>query len=131
MAIIRPAQVGHNSERGGRPEKARLLQKAQRQLTVRGHMQSFKVRCYEAAKWDGIEPHDIEAQDEREAAEIVCGGPLIGRGKPPSGSPRCPDRVWHASPLVSLSMRRARRLNGLQIGDRELPEGNGLLRPLA
>ncbi len=45
-------------------------------------MQSFKVRCYKAAKWDGIEPHDIEAQDEREAAEIVCGGPLIGRGKP-------------------------------------------------
>ncbi len=40
-------------------------------------------------------------------------------------------RGWHASPLVFHSMRRARRLNGLQIGDRELPEDNGLLRPLA
>lgn len=46
-------------------------------------MQSFKVKCYEAAIWDKIEPRDIEAQDEQEAAERVCGGPLVeGRGKP-------------------------------------------------
>ena len=56
-------------------------------------MQSFKVRCYEAAKWDWIEPRDIEAQDEREAAEIVCGGPLIEAGKP--GQLRA--QVWPAS----------------------------------
>ena len=56
-------------------------------------MHSFKVKCYEAAKWDGIGARDIEAQDEREAAESVCGGPLIGRGKP--GQLRA--QVWPAS----------------------------------
>ncbi len=45
-------------------------------------MQSFKVRCYEAGKWDEIEPRDIKAQDEREAAERVCGRPLMEWGKP-------------------------------------------------
>ncbi len=46
-------------------------------------MPRFKVKCYKAAKWDGIKPHDIQAQDEQEAAERVCGGPLIeGAGKP-------------------------------------------------
>ncbi len=45
-------------------------------------MPRFKVRCYERAIWDGIEPRDIEAQDEQEAAEIVCGTPLIEGGKP-------------------------------------------------
>ncbi len=44
-------------------------------------MPRFNVRCYEAAKWDGIEPHDIEAQDEQEAAASVCGGPLREGGK--------------------------------------------------
>ncbi len=38
---------------------------------------------------------------------------------------------WHASPLVSLSMRRARRLNGLQIVNRELPIGDCPLYPSA
>ena len=56
-------------------------------------MQSFKVICYDAAKWDGIGPRDIEAQDEREAAESVCGGPLIEAGKP--GQLRA--EVWPAS----------------------------------
>ncbi len=47
-------------------------------------MPRFKVKCYdyEAAKWDGIEPHDIKAQDEQEAAERVCGRPLVEEGKP-------------------------------------------------
>ena len=44
-------------------------------------MPRFKVRCYESGKWDEIEPRDIEAQDEREAAESVCGGPLVEAGK--------------------------------------------------
>ncbi len=58
-------------------------------------MPRFKVKCYdyEAAKWDGIEPHDIKAQDEQEAAERVCGGPLIEEGKP--GQLRA--QVWSAS----------------------------------
>lgn len=56
-------------------------------------MQSFRVRCYEAGKWDKIEPRDIEAQDEREAAERVCGRPLVEGGKP--GQLRA--QVWSAS----------------------------------
>ncbi len=44
-------------------------------------MPRFKVRCYESGKWDKIEPRDIEAEDEQEAAESVCGGPLIVVGK--------------------------------------------------
>ncbi len=45
-------------------------------------MPRFKVRCYESGKWDEIEPRDVEAKDEREAAESVCGGALSERGKP-------------------------------------------------
>ena len=63
-------------------------------------MQSFKVICYEAGKWDGIGPRDIEAQDEREAAESVCGGPLIEAGKP--GQLRA--EVWPASKLEARKM---------------------------
>ena len=44
-------------------------------------MPRFKVRCYESGKWDEIEPRDIEAQDEQEAAESVCGEPLLEAGK--------------------------------------------------
>ncbi len=44
-------------------------------------MPRYKVRCYESGKWDEIEPRDIEAQNEREAAESVCGGPLLEAGK--------------------------------------------------
>ncbi len=44
-------------------------------------MPRFNVRCYESGKWDEIEPRDIEAQNEREAAESVCGGPLLEAGK--------------------------------------------------
>ena len=45
-------------------------------------MPRFKVICYEGGIWDNIGPRDIEAQDEREAAEIVCDGPLVEAGKP-------------------------------------------------
>ncbi len=44
-------------------------------------MPRFKVRCFEAGKWDEIEPRDIEAQDEHEAAERICGEPLIEAGE--------------------------------------------------
>ncbi len=45
-------------------------------------MPLFMVRCYEGGIWDNIKPRSIEAQDKREAAESVCGGPLIEAGKP-------------------------------------------------
>lgn len=47
-------------------------------------MPRFKVRCYESGIWDEAEPRDIEARDEREAAENVCGrgDRLIEGGKP-------------------------------------------------
>lgn len=45
-------------------------------------MTVYKVRCYEAGIWDGNEPHEVEANDPREAVEAVCGGPLSDAGKP-------------------------------------------------
>ncbi len=57
-------------------------------------MPRFKVQCFERAIWDKIEPRDIEAQDEREAAVRICGGPLIEEaGK--SGQLRA--QVWPVS----------------------------------
>ena len=43
-------------------------------------MQRFKVRRYEMGKWDGVEPRDIEAENEKEAAEAVCGESLTEEG---------------------------------------------------
>jgi hypothetical protein len=42
----------------------------------------FRVTCFEAGKWDGAEAREVEARDEKEAAEHVCGGPLEAAGKP-------------------------------------------------
>ncbi len=44
-------------------------------------MPNFKVKCYEGGLWDKNEPRYIEAQDERDAAEILCGEPLSEEGK--------------------------------------------------
>ena len=44
-------------------------------------MPRFKVRCYERGTWDKIEPREVEARDERETAESVCGEPLLEAGK--------------------------------------------------
>ena len=63
-------------------------------------MPRFKVMCFERAVWDEKEPRDIEAQDEREAAESVCGGPLSVRGK--AGQLRA--QVWPASKPSSKKM---------------------------
>ena len=43
-------------------------------------MQTFKVVCYEAGEWDLARARVVEAQDAQEAAERVCGGPLLSRG---------------------------------------------------
>ena len=43
-------------------------------------MQVFKVRCFKAGVWDGIEPRDVEANNEKEAAERICGGLLRDGG---------------------------------------------------
>ena len=42
----------------------------------------FMVTCFEAGKWDGAEAREVEARDEKEAAERVCGGSLEAAGKP-------------------------------------------------
>ncbi len=57
-------------------------------------MPRFKVKCYERGKWDEIEYRNIEAQNELEAAVLICGGPLIEEaGK--SGQLRA--QVWPVS----------------------------------
>ena len=43
-------------------------------------MPRFMVKSYAGGVWDQIEPRSTEAQDEREAAESVCGGPLLEQG---------------------------------------------------
>ncbi len=44
-------------------------------------MPKFTVRCYAGGVWDNSDSVDVEAQNEREAAESVCGGPLLYDGK--------------------------------------------------
>ena len=56
-------------------------------------MTIFKVKCYEGGVWDNSDPIGVEAQNDREAAEYVCGGRLLYDGKP--GQLRA--EVWPAS----------------------------------
>ncbi len=44
-------------------------------------MPLFMVRCYEGGISDKKKTRKIEAKNEREAAESVCGGPLLEAGK--------------------------------------------------
>ena len=44
-------------------------------------MQEFRVVCYKEGEWDNANARVVEAQDEQEAAERVCGRPVIARGK--------------------------------------------------
>lgn len=44
-------------------------------------MPFFMVLCYEGGESDKKKVRKIEAKDEREAAETVCGGALLERGK--------------------------------------------------
>jgi hypothetical protein len=44
-------------------------------------MLEFRVVCYEAGAWDQANARVVEAQDEKAAAERVCGGPLTARDK--------------------------------------------------
>lgn len=44
-------------------------------------MTRFRVVCFEVGTAKMTEEHrDVEAQDEKEAAERVCGGPLVDAG---------------------------------------------------
>ena len=62
-----------------------------------GSMPRFKVMTYDRGRWDGLEPRIVEARDEKEAAEKVCGTSLApGPGKP--GSLRA--KVWSATAKV-------------------------------
>ena len=37
---------------------------------------------FNSGKWDGNEPKEIEAENEQQAAEIICGTSLTDGGKP-------------------------------------------------
>ncbi|MGI9506251.1 MAG: hypothetical protein ACR2RE_24690 [Geminicoccaceae bacterium] len=39
-------------------------------------MQRFMVNCFNHGQWDQEKPRVVEASDEREAAQQVCGGNL-------------------------------------------------------
>lgn len=45
-------------------------------------MRVYSVSCFWSGKWDGNDPVQISAGSPREAAELVCGGPLRSLGKP-------------------------------------------------
>ena len=40
-------------------------------------MPLFRVTCHKHGKWDGADPQEVEAEDEKAAAEKICGGPLV------------------------------------------------------
>ena len=44
-------------------------------------MPEFRVMCYEAHEWNQATARVVKARDEKAAAERVCGGPLVARGK--------------------------------------------------
>ena len=44
-------------------------------------MPEFRVVCYEAGEWNQTTARVVEAEDEKAAAERVCGGPLVARGR--------------------------------------------------
>ena len=60
-------------------------------------MPRFKVMCYDRGRWDCQEPRIVEARNAKEAAEKVCGGPLI-RGSDKPGNLRA--KVWPAATKV-------------------------------
>jgi hypothetical protein len=43
-------------------------------------MPEFRVVCYEGGEWNQTTAGAVEAQDEKAAAERVCGGTLVTRG---------------------------------------------------
>jgi hypothetical protein len=44
-------------------------------------MPEFRVVCYEAGAWNQANARVVEAEDEKGAAEQVCGGRLTAKGK--------------------------------------------------
>ena len=44
-------------------------------------MPEFRVVCFEAGDWNQTTARVVEAEDEKAAAERVCGGPLVARGR--------------------------------------------------
>ena len=44
-------------------------------------MPVFRVRCYNSGIWDERQPREIEAPNELEAAQSVCGQQLVRLGK--------------------------------------------------
>jgi hypothetical protein len=44
-------------------------------------MPTFNVKCFNAGRWDRRKPREVEANTEKEAAELVCGGPLMATGQ--------------------------------------------------
>jgi hypothetical protein len=62
-------------------------------------MPRFKVMTYNRGMWDRQEPRIVEARDEKEAAEKVCGGPLTP-GYDSPGNLRA--KVWPADTKIEL-----------------------------
>ena len=60
-------------------------------------MPHFKVMTYDRGKWDYLEPRIVEARNAKEAAEKVCGSPLI-KGSDKLGNLRT--KVWPVIPTV-------------------------------
>jgi hypothetical protein len=60
-------------------------------------MPIFRVMCYRDGVWDRQEPRVVEAQNARQAAEMICGEPVIEGSD--RGSPLYL-KVWPFTPAV-------------------------------
>jgi len=60
----------------------------------------FKVMTYDRGKWDYLEPRIVEARNAKEAAEKVCGSPLIEGSDRPEN---LRTKVWPIIPTVEWS----------------------------
>ena len=58
-------------------------------------MWEYRVRRFESGRWDHQDPRSIRANSPAEAAAMVCGGPVGGRGH------RVCAEVWPSGGLPS------------------------------
>jgi hypothetical protein len=74
-------------------------------------MSIFRVMCYRDGVWDSLEPRVVEAQNARQAAELICGGPVAEGANSGSGLylkvwPHIPAAEWFHLPCAKTAESR-------------------------
>lgn len=86
-------------------------------------MVRWKVRTYQAGVWDEKPPRVIDAETSEQAAELVCGVPMIA-GPGPYGTYRA--AVWRPEDITDVRyfyVRTAQKYRSSWVGPRKRPSG--------